>query len=1194
MNPNRSSQDVFTNVKLPEQTRLTALHRKDTFLRLTSNGAKLPISLLSLGILALARLAPIGVDADTIVNGDINSDTGWTTTGSPYILSGPHNVSSGVTLTIDQGVVVKFDKTATIPYNGYADMVVSGNIVAEGTAINPIYFTSLADDSVGGDSNADGSVTTPAPGDWQGINFVPGSNATFDHTVIRYAASNTHGAALLNVGGNVSISNSVISQNKRYGLYQGLGTSTIDHSLFSDEDTGVHQEGSAIIITNSQFSNTVTGIFTHVMPGVVDFENNIFSGNQEATEIALGQATITHSGNIFTNNKFNGIFLTGEPAGDLIINNTSDGPYIAGFSVKAGTTVTLGPGVALKFPPNGFLNVSGKLVASGTPENKIYFSSLKDDGAGGDTNGDGGVTSPAPLDWGRIAVASTGELDLNSAVVRYGGYGDGNGGIEGFRSEVSSVGGPINIANSEISDSPGVGIVNSAGFFNISSSTIERNYEGINSYQNGAGTIAGSRIVNNKNRGVINQSNTGIVIDARNNWWGDTTGPSDPIRKPSGLGGSIGGDVNYTPWLTSDPYIVATTTVTGITKPVIIIPGIMGSAEKDGQMVIDPILHVYDDFVATFEANGYVQDKTIFTFPYDWRNSNVNSAQSLRLKINQVKSICGCGKVDIVAHSMGGLVARQYIESPAYQNDVDKIVFIGVPQKGAPEDYLYWEGAIAGPFSFQSALMLRMIEQEGIHNGYPNLFNYIHSRPIPSLQELLPIYSYKIDQSNNFSFQVYPSAQYPQNTFLENLESNKGILNNFPILNIVGDIATSTIREIVVKDSNELPKWEHGKPVNFNSGTGLYYDNGDGTVPFESATEFPGDQQVILNQYHLDLVDNSSTSTYKFLTGNEAQTVINNQNNFNLESLKYVFVRLFSPIDMVVVAPDGKRIGKDFTNGQEINEIPGAFYSGFNTDNEYIVIPNPIDGQYKVQTVGTGSGGQYTVAVSELSNSNVSDTKFTGTTLPDLQESVSFNVNSATTSPLVITSDDKEPPKVYIDSPTQGNYDHSQTINVTATSTDNIDVATSTLLFGGRLIANNSVVDLFFEKLGTTTITATATDFQNNQATASLDIQVVATASSTVSDIERAYTLGWITKKNIKDELIQKLQRVLKAQKRIDTIVQKVNGKNVSKKVERVEMVIDRVLGRALLLDLKGYTRDKINIQAYNVIKADLEWLVNN
>lgn len=67
-------------------------------------------------------------------------------------------------------------------------------------------------------------------------------------------------------------------------------------------------------------------------------------------------------------------------------------------------------------------------------------------------------------------------------------------------------------------------------------------------------------------------------------------------------------------------------------------------------------------------------------------------AQSLAREIQVIKDEEGVSKVDIVAHSMGGLVARAYIESEdlpnnpypiSYNNDVRKLVMLGTPNQGA-------------------------------------------------------------------------------------------------------------------------------------------------------------------------------------------------------------------------------------------------------------------------------------------------------------------------------------------------------------------------------------------------------------------------------------------------------------------------------------------------------------------------------
>ncbi len=55
------------------------------------------------------------------------------------------------------------------------------------------------------------------------------------------------------------------------------------------------------------------------------------------------------------------------------------------------------------------------------------------------------------------------------------------------------------------------------------------------------------------------------------------------------------------------------------------------------------------------------------------------------LAIQQVKRKTGEKKIDVLAHSMGGLVTRAYtVLSPLYQNDVRKLMMLGTPNEGAP------------------------------------------------------------------------------------------------------------------------------------------------------------------------------------------------------------------------------------------------------------------------------------------------------------------------------------------------------------------------------------------------------------------------------------------------------------------------------------------------------------------------------
>jgi hypothetical protein len=83
--------------------------------------------------------------------------------------------------------------------------------------------------------------------------------------------------------------------------------------------------------------------------------------------------------------------------------------------------------VTLKLPANAAWNtndvdvtVLGTLVASGTMDARVTLTSESDDSVGGDTNGDGAASRPAPGDWGRLRVEG-GTVRLLFADVSWGG-----------------------------------------------------------------------------------------------------------------------------------------------------------------------------------------------------------------------------------------------------------------------------------------------------------------------------------------------------------------------------------------------------------------------------------------------------------------------------------------------------------------------------------------------------------------------------------------------------------------------------------------------------------------------------------------------------------------------------------------------------------------------------------------------------
>jgi pimeloyl-ACP methyl ester carboxylesterase len=143
--------------------------------------------------------------------------------------------------------------------------------------------------------------------------------------------------------------------------------------------------------------------------------------------------------------------------------------------------------------------------------------------------------------------------------------------------------------------------------------------------------------------------------------------------------------------------------------PVVFIHGILGSMPPWDVLVtnrvgartfFDPFLGHYWPILDTLLKMGYEWNRTLFGIAYDWRAPNEKSADFLRKKLakdiipssSAVPYVAGDGRADLLVHSMGGLVARSYIQGPDWANNVRKVIFAASPHRGFPFDYRTWEG----------------------------------------------------------------------------------------------------------------------------------------------------------------------------------------------------------------------------------------------------------------------------------------------------------------------------------------------------------------------------------------------------------------------------------------------------------------------------------------------------------------------
>jgi hypothetical protein len=94
---------------------------------------------------------------------------------------------------------------------------------------------------------------------------------------------------------------------------------------------------------------------------------------------------------------------------------------------------------------------------------------------------------------------------------------------------------------------------------------------------------------------------------------------------------------------------------------------------------IDPYSTIVSELRSTFGAAN------VLVFPYDWRLDNLHNGGRLVAAIRARWPDAAANRVTIIAHSMGGLVARAAIELAGGAPLVSRLLTVGTPHLGAPE-----------------------------------------------------------------------------------------------------------------------------------------------------------------------------------------------------------------------------------------------------------------------------------------------------------------------------------------------------------------------------------------------------------------------------------------------------------------------------------------------------------------------------
>ncbi len=124
----------------------------------------------------------------------------------------------------------------------------------------------------------------------------------------------------------------------------------------------------------------------------------------------------------------------------------------------------------------------------------------------------------------------------------------------------------------------------------------------------------------------------------------------------------------------------------------------------------------------------------------------------------------------------------------------------------------------------------------------------------------------------------------------------------------------------------------------------------------------------------------------------------------------------------------------------------------------------------------------------------------------------------------VVAEYDTTPPTITINSPTEMDYLHSDTLTLDFSAVDlESGIASVTATLDGVPYENGESIELYTLSLGQHTFMVTATDNADNTATETVVFNVIATVDSLIDLVEKFYDLGWINDADFKDGLLAKL-----------------------------------------------------------------------
>ena len=224
------------------------------------------------------------------------------------LIDGIVTVAPGVTLEVRPGTTVRFTRyDSNQDQIGEHEIFIQGRFIAQGTAEQPILFTSAEE--------------RPTPGDWGAINMMASMQENLlEHCRVEYAYRGFHAHF-----GRGRLSYSTFAYNRRAAQFQESDVQ-INACLFSDNLNGLQFRDSTVTIADSVVRGSYWGVRTvnsRVTMNDTLVENNLINGiNFKESQVELDRITVR--------NNRRGLYLqrtSGSVARSTLIGNSEHGLF---------------------------------------------------------------------------------------------------------------------------------------------------------------------------------------------------------------------------------------------------------------------------------------------------------------------------------------------------------------------------------------------------------------------------------------------------------------------------------------------------------------------------------------------------------------------------------------------------------------------------------------------------------------------------------------------------------------------------------------------------------------------------------------------------------------------------------------------------------------------------------------------------